>query len=297
MTRAAQANITPRERDQLTPYTAARTSYRLGWVGAVAQEFRQQPPSQTDLPACAYHLLSVQLGAFGHYTAERQGGRYEGRSFLGEMEIAPAGRTASWRWTSPMDFLHLQLSPLLMDSAASQALDIDPDRIELLNHFSFRDSYISHLAMSLLAELQTNGLCGPLYAETLIHRLAVHLVRYYSNRDALSPRPGGWLSRPQLLAVVKYVEEHLEESIRLADLAAVVHVSVFHFARLYKGSTGLPPHQYVIGRRVERAKLLLRESEQTLAQIAAGVGFADQAHLARHFKRLVGVTPGQYQAT
>lgn len=295
MTRPMQEAIALQQRNRLAQYAATRTSSRLGWVGAVGQEFRRQPPSRIDLPSCNHHLLTVQLSASGQYAAARAGGIYEGRSFLGELEIAPAGRPASWCWTAPMDFLHLQLSPALMAGAAVEALDAQPDRIELLNHFSFCDAYISYLALSLLAELQTGGLCGPLFAEAQINRLAVHLVRYYSNRDGLAPRPRGWLSRQQLLAVVNYVEEHLEGPIKLADLAFVVRVSVFHFARLYKASTGLSPHQYVIGRRVERAKLLLRDTERTLAQIAAYVGFADQAHFTRHFKQRVGVTPGQYR--
>jgi AraC family transcriptional regulator len=65
---------------------------------------------------------------------------------------------------------------------------------------------------------------------------------------------------------------------------------------MFKGSTGLPPHQYVIARRVERAKVLLRGGgDLTLAQVAARSGFWDQGHFTRHFKRLVGVTPKHFR--
>jgi methylphosphotriester-DNA--protein-cysteine methyltransferase len=66
-------------------------------------------------------------------------------------------------------------------------------------------------------------------------------------------------------------------------------------ARLFKASTGLPPHQYVIGRRIERAKQLLRDDDHSLAQVAARVGFWDQGYFTRHFERLVGVTPGRFR--
>jgi AraC family transcriptional regulator len=68
----------------------------------------------------------------------------------------------------------------------------------------------------------------------------------------------------------------------------------FHFARLFKQTTGLPPHQFVIHKRVERAKRLIAAGRLSLSQIAIDVGFSDQSQLNRHFKRLVGVTPKRF---
>jgi AraC family transcriptional regulator len=79
-------------------------------------------------------------------------------------------------------------------------------------------------------------------------------------------------------------------------MAAAAHLSVYHFARQFKRATGLPPHQYVIMRRVERAKQLLQGgTDLSLAEVAAGAGFSDQSQFSHHFKRLVGVTPRQYR--
>src|SRR5258707_743433 len=90
--------------------------------------------------------------------------------------------------------------------------------------------------------------------------------------------------------------ENLGGSPTLEQMAAVAHLSPYHFARQFKAATGLPPHQYVIARRVERARELLhRNSAVSLAEIAACAGFSDQSQFARHFKRLVGVTPGQFR--
>ena len=91
-------------------------------------------------------------------------------------------------------------------------------------------------------------------------------------------------------------EEHLAEDLLLSYLAAVVHLSPYHFARLFKESVGFPPHQYVIQRRVERAKLLLSTTNWSLTAIAHTVGFAHESHLALHFKRLTGVTPRYYRS-
>jgi AraC-like DNA-binding protein len=97
-------------------------------------------------------------------------------------------------------------------------------------------------------------------------------------------------------AVVEYVEEHLDVDLSLEQMAAVARLSPYHFARQFKRATGLPPYQYVIMRRVERAKELLQAgADLPLAEVAAHAGFSDQSHFCHHFKRVVGVTPGQFR--
>lgn len=93
-----------------------------------------------------------------------------------------------------------------------------------------------------------------------------------------------------------YIDEHLGEDLALASIAAEVALSPFHFARLFKQATGLSPHQYVVRRRVERARELIESRQGTVACVAVTVGFCDQSHLARHFKRLLGIAPAQLLA-
>jgi AraC family transcriptional regulator len=82
----------------------------------------------------------------------------------------------------------------------------------------------------------------------------------------------------------------------MEQMAVVARLSAFHFARQFKRATGLPPHQYVIMRRVERAKELLHAgTDLSLAEVAACAGFSDQSQFTHHFKRLVGITPGQFR--
>jgi AraC family transcriptional regulator len=108
--------------------------------------------------------------------------------------------------------------------------------------------------------------------------------------------PRGGLPGRKLRAVLDYIHQHLDDELRLRDLAAVAHLSPCHFARRFKASTGLPPRRYVIVRRVERAQQLLRGGDDlSLAQVAARSGFCDQGHFTRHFKRLVGVTPKRFR--
>lgn len=89
-----------------------------------------------------------------------------------------------------------------------------------------------------------------------------------------------------------YIHDRIDQDIPLKELADSIGMSVSHFCRLFKQSTGLSPHQYVIACRVERARSLLLNEERTIAQVAHAVGFADQSHMNHHFNRLVGIPPG-----
>jgi AraC family transcriptional regulator len=149
---------------------------------------------------------------------------------------------------------------------------------------------------ALDAELTTGSAGGPFAAESLANVLAVQLIRQISApRKPVRTREGK-LPRARLRAVIEYIEEHIDASPNLEQMAAIAHISPYHFARQFKTSTGLPPHQYVIARRVERAKHLLEEGgDFSLAEVAVHAGFSDQSQFCQHFKRLVGVTPGQFR--
>ncbi len=95
----------------------------------------------------------------------------------------------------------------------------------------------------------------------------------------------------QLKRVVAFVEEHLAEPIKVGALATVAKLGASHFSRAFKGSIGRTPHTYLMERRIERAKLLMLDTEQPLSQIALDCGMSDQAHLSRLFRRFVGVGP------
>src|SRR5262249_42613478 len=136
---------------------------------------------------------------------------------------------------------------------------------------------------------------GRLAAESLANVLAVHLIRHVSAPRRPARGRDGALPQGRLRAVAEYIEEHLDAGPSLGQLAAVARLSPHHFARQFKTAPGLPPHQYVIMRRVERAKQLLQGSDLSLAEVAAHAGFSGQSVFCYHFKRLVGVTPRQFQ--
>ena len=112
---------------------------------------------------------------------------------------------------------------------------------------------------------------------------------------APAPQAHGGLSPAAMRRVREYVDAHLGGSMDLATLAGVAGVSIHHFARGFKQSAGVTPHHYLTQKRVERAQDLLGNTDLSVSEIALAVGFSDQSHLARHFRQMLGVTPGQFR--
>ena len=213
----------------------------------------------------------------------------------GSISLLPAGTPALWRSRGHRDSLHVYLEPGLVARVAAEAFDLDPARVTLPPLDALDLPHLRTVMGVVGAELKTGGAGGRLAAESLANILAVHLIRHVLAPRRLARGPDGTLPQGKLRAVVEYIEEHLDAGPTLGQMAAVARLSPYHFARQFKAATGLPPHQYVINRRVERARELLRAGDQPLVEVAASAGFTDQSQLSHHFKRLVGVTPGRFR--
>ena len=105
----------------------------------------------------------------------------------------------------------------------------------------------------------------------------------------------GGLPPRALRRVREYIEAHLEQTISIEALAGIVGLSKYHFARAFKQSEGLTPHDYLLQCRVRRAQELLANTDLPLSEIALASGFSDQSHCARRFRERVGVTPSSYR--
>ncbi len=133
------------------------------------------------------------------------------------------------------------------------------------------------------------------YLESLAMVLAAHVARNYVIAKTTNTASCGGLSPHKLRCVRNHICDHLGETIRVGQLAEAVHLSPFHFARMFKQSTGQSPHLYVLMQRIERAKELLAETDTALVDVAAHVGFRTQGHFTGVFHRYAGFTPGAFR--
>jgi AraC family transcriptional regulator len=295
----SRPRLSPDERLAHIPHGYRHTSATLGWSGLRVEHYSQQPAGDLVIPP----LESLRLMLTGETFAEQtdhlcDGARYSGDGLPHAVNLLPPGVESRWRRRNTIDSTHYQLSPALIAKVAEEAFDFDPARVRFpVRYYDQSSPELIDTLKSLRHELLTGGPGGRLCAESLANVLVVHLIRQMAKGPStreFARKPRGRLARNAMRAVEEYVDAHLNQNFALADLAAIAHLSEFHFARLFKQSTGLPPHQFVIHQRVERAKRLITAGRLSLAQVAVEVGFSDQTQLTRHFKRLVGVTPSRF---
>jgi AraC family transcriptional regulator len=188
------------------------------------------------------------------------------------------------------EVLFVALDPLFLSQTA-ESLEVYPDRVELIEQQRQTDATLSHIALALRAAVRTGRLGERIYGESLATALAVHLLRDYAGATVETRDPRGRLSREQLMRAVDYIEAQLHEDLTVAAIAHAIHISPYHFSRLFKRTTGQAPYQYVIGARAKRAKSLLQSGRFSIKEVAYEVGFADQSHLTYYVKKFYGVTP------
>jgi AraC family transcriptional regulator len=286
----------PRERARLVSFTPSAVSDWRGSVGMLAARYRDAPATEVELPPSTHHSLVLV-----HRPVEECEVRYEDVKLhipppAGSILVIPAGIPVRWRWTGPNDSLHVSLEPGLVAQVAAESFDLDPARVVVPALGQLHLPPLQDALGAVDAELTAGGAGGSLAAESLANVLAVHLIRHLRARRRPERGRDGAMPRGRLRAVVEYIEENLDASLSLEQMAAVARLSVYHFARQFKAATGLPPHQYVILRRVERARHLLQAgTDLSLAEVAAHAGFSDQSQFSHHFKRLVGVTPRRFR--
>jgi len=145
--------------------------------------------------------------------------------------------------------------------------------------------------MALRAGVQTGAALDRIYGEGLSTAFAAHLLREYGAAVLRPKRQYGGLPRAKLVRAVEYIQDQLDTDLTVSGIAQAVGMSPYYFTRLFKESTGQSPHQYVVEARVRKAKELLTTGKFTISEAAHHVGFVDQSHLTRHFKRVFGLPP------
>jgi AraC family transcriptional regulator len=288
--------IGPLDWCRIVPFAPAAASDRLGWVGLEAARFVAAPNSELTQPALTHHMLILFARPPDALDLRYDGVQRHVPPPPGSISLVPAGSPAWARTTGCKDQLFIFLEPGLIARVAAEAFDLDPARVAVPPLDGLDLPPLRAAMLAVAAELTASAPGGRLAAESLANILAVQLLR-----QVLAPRRSargrdGPLPREKLRTVVDYIEAHLDAGLTLEQLAATAHLSAYHFARQFTAATGLPPHQYVIARRVARAQPLLHpDRDLALGEIAAHVGFSDQSQFSHHFKRVVGVTPRQFR--
>lgn len=261
-----------------------------GWRGLNAAFFRVTA-GRMELESSPAHRLGILFGSPVTADCRCDGVRLRSVRVHGDIDIIPAGLHGVWTDEAACGILGLDIAPDLLRQAAAE-LGLNPETAALAPAFQLRDPRIEAIAWAIKAELEAEVPSDRLYAETLATALALRLVE-----RGRQPRPAGSggaqrLSVRQRRQLEAFIESRLDQTLSLADLAAVAGLGISHFKTLFRNSFGMPVHRYVVLRRVERARRLLLSGGVPASRIALEAGFADQSHMTHCMRRVLGTTPG-----
>ena len=225
----------------------------------------------------------------------RIGGRWQAeRVECGVVSLLTRGERSTWQWSREIDVKHIYLSHDALETTARQVFDIKPDRIDIDDKVRSEDPAIPMCLRMLEQELAEGGVGQSLLIDTLRTQLAVHLLRKYARVQLRAPADGKF-REAERRRLIEFIECRLSEGFSLEDLSGCVCLSAYHFSRKFKAEFGTTPHSFVVQKRIERAKKLLRSRILPIKAIANECGFSDQSHFCRIFRNSVGVTPKEFQ--
>lgn len=233
-----------------------------------------------------HHMIGIVCSGPASTEQVIEGRRLHRRAGPGRLCICPAG---VWHFTAfdgPMDGIVMQVSPECLTLAMADAAAYGAPLAERLDD---EDPVLARIAGMLAAEAAADHPNGMLFWGSVTDALLAHLAAHHLSAPPAPPRAP--MSAAALGRLEDYIQVNLAGPLDLDSLAAVVGCSRFHFARLFRAAMGVSPHRYVLRRRLQRARDLLRDGGDPLAQIAAATGFSDQSHLSHWIRRVYGTSP------
>lgn len=286
-----RVDIATGRREKLRPGAVQRSSGDL-WRG-IRLEHRRDVPGEVSEGYLLRHVVALHLSPPIPRELYWPGrGWRPQRVATWSMQVFPARVPYAVRWDGCAEVLLLEVAPEFVAAVAWK--DAPPGRLELCPFATTEDPFITQTMLALADDMRAGSPAGRLYGESLGIALAAHLARRYTNVTQDSQK-GVALSSAMLSLLLQYIGDNLDTNLSLQDLADLVQMDLYHFLRSFKQSTGLPPHQYILRARIERAKSLLSNPAVPLAEVALRSGFASQTHFATTFRRMTNHTPRAYR--
>jgi len=255
--------------------------------GIVAQLTRGEPSGSLKLDESPGSVLMVNLSPVQALRQVRNQRSFVSHMLNWDMTLMPIGTRSEWSWNSTCDRFDVIIPP---DALGEE------HQIETVDRFLFRDANLRGLCRELCREIILRDRADRLHIEMLAIEMAELLFCEYSTSyERAKAIPKGGLTRNCAKKVIEYAEANLARGLTLRELAGIAQLSAHHFVRMFKKTLGVTPYQYLLERRVERAKDLLRGKRVSLAEVALSSGFGSQSHFTSAFHRAVGATPAEFQ--
>jgi AraC family transcriptional regulator len=210
----------------------------------------------------------------------------------GTIQVKAAQEQFWQRWFFPADVLAVAFDKAFFENLTREATG---SAVDLVGELGISDPALSQLTALLDRELCAGGLNGRFYAENIGAALAAYLAQRRTGKRLSTVFREPRLAPARLKRVIDYIDTNLDGALGLTGISAIAGLNAHHFAHAFKASMGMPPHRFIIERRVDKARRLLDNRQQSIAEIAIACGFANQSHFTEHFRRVVGTTPAKYR--
>ena len=283
--------------DEVVPLFSARPlldSRFSPWKGLVVEK---HSIGAVEVPEHVHSTFCLHMQTSGPVEMEWQSDGRQAKEITsaGSMILLAPGTKDAVRWNRSSRRLIISMDDELIRHASAELEFKQPPTFE--TRWAFKDTQLQLILAEIEREMEDNWSMGQLYGDMLGMSLSLAVVRKYGHAGISPSDLYGSLPKARLARVFAYMEECSHANLRLADLAEVAGTSVFHFARMFRETTGLPPHKYLLLKRIEKAKILLRASRQNTLEIALATGFTNPSHFAKTFRQIVGASPSEWKAS
>ena len=270
------------------------SSAELDWPGIILEQ-GSSPHFYPNNVYTPYFYFALALEQDLHWNVAVNDGMTELKTSPGDIWINPPRTPFSHDIAEPCYFVILAVEEReFLDSCT---LNLKGKQLQFLNNYNVHDETIKGIIDLFLIEARGGGRNGYAYQKNLLSLLSTHYIQSYSNYLDLQNQRStvSKFDQEQVDKVDRYIDKNISSHISVDDLADLLHCSKFYFLREFKKLVGLTPNQYLIDKRLERAKILLSSAQGNIASVGFELGFNDQAHFTRAFKKQFGLTPGQFQ--
>ena len=276
---------------RILPQPPLNSSYQLRWDNIYAQYHRQPAWITPEFSSSLHIILVNQSDRTILFEQIIDGSRQKRKLNQEQIAIFPANVRSGASWNCPMEFTLLFLKPTYINRQARICFAGEEiNNVTIEPCLGVDDPTIATIALLFKQELESEQMYSDFQVEAMKKLLALTLLRQYSTRTNKESMP------EDLQVAIAYINDYLASDLSLKKVAAIAKTSPYHFARLFKQSTGVTLNQYVTNCRMEKAKYLLRQQTYSVVEVAKLVGIRSQSHFNKVFRKYTGSTPKAYRS-
>jgi AraC family transcriptional regulator len=277
---------------QVLPSKPIVSSHKTNW-NKIQIESHSLHAHETPEHSAEQHVIIVFHESLGLVRRQLGNEVKDDRIKAGDIVVIPAKVPHSACWDEGASFTLLSIEPEFVASVAYEF--INSDRVVILPHFAQPDPVIYEIVSKLKSKLEFNQGVDQMYVDSAAMFLTTHLIEHYSASKHHTKEDTNSLSSKDLRQVIDYIDAHLDQNLGLKDLANLVGISHYHFARMFKKSTGVSPGRYLVKCQLDKATHLLVSTNISIGEIAKHTGFSSHTHFGYVFRKHLLVTPNQYR--